>query len=58
VVAEAAKTRGLPALDRLNDQQARPVVARALGSLMTGAHAPCKPPALAAPITHKAPRLA
>jgi hypothetical protein len=56
VSAEAAKTRGLPALDRLNELQARPVVAGALGSLMKAAHAPCKPPAAVGPITQKAPR--
>lgn len=58
IAAEAAGKGGLPALARLSDEQARPVVARALGSLITAAHAPCKAPAAVGPITHKAPRTA
>ena len=58
VAEEAAGSRELPALARLNLQQARPVVARSLGSLIEATHAPCKPPALKGPITRKDPRLA
>jgi len=58
VAEQAAGTRGLPPLARLSLQQARPVVARSLGSLIEAAHAPCKPPSLKGPITHKDPRLA
>lgn len=57
VVAEAVKSKGLPAITRLSDEQARPVVVRALGVLIKAAHAPCKPPAAVGPITHQAPRL-
>lgn len=56
VAAEAAKSKGLPAVSRLSDEQARPVVVRALGVLIKEAHAPCKPPAPKGPITHQAPR--
>ena len=56
VASEAAKTQRLPGIARLSDEQARPVVARALGSLIKTTHAPCKPPAVVGPITHKAPR--
>ena len=58
VAAEAARVNagGLPGLARLSDEQARPVVARALGSLIKAAHAPCKAPAAVGPITHQAPR--
>lgn len=55
VAAEAAKSKGLPSVTRLSDEQAQPVVVKALGSLIEAAHAPCKPPAVG-PITHKAPR--
>ena len=57
VAAEAAGAKGgLAAVSRLNDEQARPVVARALGVLMKGAHAPCEAPKAIGPITHAAPR--
>ena len=56
VAAEAAKSKGLPAITRLSDEQARPMVVRALGLLIKAAHAPCKPPAATGPITHQAPR--
>jgi hypothetical protein len=56
VAAEAAKSKGLPAITRLSDEQARPVVVKALGVLIKEAHAPCKPPAAVGPITHQAPR--
>lgn len=53
VAAEAAGARGLPALARMSDAQARPVVVKALGSLIRAAHAPCKPPAGVGAITHR-----
>jgi hypothetical protein len=56
VAAEAARSKSLPAITRLSDEQARPVVVRALGWLIEAAHAPCKPPAAVGPITHEAPR--
>ena len=58
VAVEAAGTHGLPPLARLSDEQARPVVARALGLLIKAAHAPCKPPGSVGAVTRKDPRLA
>jgi hypothetical protein len=56
VAAQAAKTRSLSELDRLDDQAARPVVARALAELMQVGHMRCRPPASQGQITHVAPR--
>ncbi len=56
IAAEAAKRRPLPALARLDDEGARPVVAAALGSLIAAAKAPCDAPAATGPITHEASR--
>jgi hypothetical protein len=56
VAAQATKTRSLSELDRLDDQAARPIVARALGELMQGGHLNCGLPAREASITHHAPR--
>ena len=59
VAAEAAGAKGgLPAVARLSDEEARPVVARALGVLIKTAHAPCEVPKGVGPITHAAPRTA
>jgi hypothetical protein len=56
VAAQAAKTRSLSLLDRLDDQAARPVVVRALAELMQAGHTHCRPPAGRGQITHVAPR--
>jgi len=56
VAAEAGRQRSLPELARLNDEQARPVVAKALGALIAEARAPCSAPPPSAPITHAASR--
>jgi hypothetical protein len=55
VATEVARTSDLPAMARLSDEEARPVVATALGKLITTAHAPCQPPPATAPITHANP---
>jgi hypothetical protein len=56
IASEAASTSELPTLARLSDEQARPAVVTALGSLIATVHAPCKPPPAIGPITHTAPR--
>ena len=56
VATQAAKTRSLLKLDRLDDQAARPVVARALAELMQASHLGCPLPARHGRITHLAPR--
>ena len=56
VATQAAKTRSLSELDRLDNQAARPVVVRALAELMQASHIPCRPPASRGQITHVAPR--
>ncbi|MEO5866926.1 MAG: hypothetical protein ABIS14_12005 [Sphingomonas sp.] len=56
VAALAARGRGLPAIARLDDAAARPVVVQALAKLIAEAHAPCSAPAAHAPATHIAPR--
>lgn len=58
VAMEAARTRQLPALARLDDAEARPIVAKALGRLIGEAHARCPAPALRGRITHGASRSA
>jgi len=55
VAAQAAKTRSLSELDRMDDQAARPRVARALTELMQASHLSCPLPAKQGPITHLAP---
>lgn len=56
VAIQAAKTRSLSELDRLDDQAARPLVARALTELMQASHLSCPLPARQGSITHLAPR--
>jgi hypothetical protein len=56
VATQAAKTKSLSKLDRLDDQAARPVVARALTELMQASHLSCPLPARQGPVTHHAPR--
>jgi hypothetical protein len=48
----------IQSLVHLNDEAARPVVRRALISLIKSANAPCGPPSRAAKITHSNPRAA
>jgi hypothetical protein len=54
----ASGTRGLPQLDRLSLQQARPVITGSLGALIKAAHAPCAAPPAKGPATQKDPRSA
>lgn len=56
VAAQAAKARSLSELDRMDNQGARPLVARALTELMQASHLSCPLPARQGPITHVAPR--
>jgi hypothetical protein len=56
VATQAAKTRPLSELDRLDDQAARPAVARALAELMQASHLSCPLPARQGSITHHTPR--
>ena len=56
IAAEAGQHMTLPALTRLDDEHARPVVARALKTLLAKAKAPCAPPPASMPITRHAPR--
>lgn len=56
IAEQAGRARSLAALDRLDNEAARPVVAGALASLIAEAHAPCAPPAATGPITRTAPR--
>jgi len=56
IALQASSTRSLSALSRLNDQAARPVVAKALAELIAATRAPCRPPRSTGPITHGAPR--
>jgi len=56
LAAEAGQQMALPALARLDDEHARPVVARALKTLIAKANAPCSLPAARMPITRRAPR--
>lgn len=56
VARQASSTTSLPALTRLDNRAARPVVAKALAALIVAARAPCSPPRRAAPVTHRAPR--
>ena len=55
IASEAAHASELPALTRLSDEEARPIVVKALGSLIATAHAPCQPPPATGTITHTAP---
>lgn len=56
VAREAARVQSLSTLTRLNDQDARQVVAAALTRLIDAAGAPCPPPARQGQITSLAPR--
>ena len=56
VAAQAAKARSLSELDRLDNQAARPVAARALAELMQASHLSCRLPAKQGSITYYAPR--
>lgn len=56
IAIEAQKALPFPALARLDDTAARPVVVHALGRLIAEAHAPCAAPQARGPITHQAPR--
>jgi hypothetical protein len=56
VATQAVKNRSLSELDRLGDQAARPIVARALAELMQASHLSCPLPAKQGSITHHAPR--
>jgi hypothetical protein len=56
VAAQAVKTRSLSELNRLDDQAARPVIARALAELMQASHLSCPLPSKQGSITHRAPR--
>jgi hypothetical protein len=56
VATQAAKTRSLSELDRLDNRAARPVVASALVELMQADHIGCRQPATQGQITHVAPR--
>ena len=55
VATQAVKTRSLSELNRLDDQAARPVIARALAELMQASHLSCPLPAKQGSITHHAP---
>jgi len=54
IVEAAARGQSLPALARLDDEAARPVVVAALARLIAEGRAPCTPPAPQGPITHAA----
>ena len=56
VATQAAKAQSLSELDRMDNQGARPLVARALTELMQASHLSCPLPARQGPITHVAPR--
>ena len=56
VATQAAKDRSLSELDHMDNQGARPVVARALTELMQASHLSCPLPAKQGSITHAAPR--
>jgi hypothetical protein len=56
IAGQAGSTTNLVALSRLNNEDARPVVAKALTTLLNASGAPCPPPSGSAPISHKAPR--
>jgi hypothetical protein len=58
VAAQAAKNKSLLQLSDLDDQEGRPVVARALKELMHESQLGCRVPAEQAPITHHEPRSA
>ncbi len=56
IASDMAHASELLAITRLSDEEARPVVAAALASLIAAAHAPCQPPNTRGPITHTSPR--
>jgi hypothetical protein len=56
VAAEAGRQHSLPELARLSGEEARPVVAAALGEIIDRAGAPCSRPPATEAITHRAPR--